>query len=90
MKRIYNDIPLQSILYLVHGTTKIIVEDYTRSALFSPWERNIGPVDRWEGKAYDQHKIPYKFLRAKAQGIELSPIDPETIIFKVSTEFEQY
>lgn len=87
MKRIYNDIPLQSILFLVPGTTKIIVEDYTK---FSPWEMDYAPVYTWEGKAYDAHKIPDKYLRAKAQGVELSPDDPGTIVFKVSTEFEQY
>ena len=32
MKRIYNDIPLQSILYLVPGTTKIVIEDYTNTS----------------------------------------------------------
>lgn len=88
MKRIYNDIPLQSILYIVPGTTKIVIEDYTKSALFDP--HGGTPVYKWEGKAYDAHKIPDKYLRAKAQGVELSPDDPGTIVFKVSTEFEQY
>ena len=55
MKRIYNDIPLQSILFLVPGTTKIIVEDYTKKDLFSPWEMDYAPVYTWEGKAYDAH-----------------------------------
>lgn len=90
MKRIYNDIPLQSILYLVPGTTKIIVEDYTKKDLFSPWEMNCTPVYTWEGKACDAHKIPDKYLRAKAQGVEICPATLDTLIFKVSTEFEQY
>ena len=90
MKRIYNDIPLQSILYLVPGTTKIVIEDYTKSALFDP--HGGTPVYKWEGKACDAYAkvASYKYLYAKAQGVELSPDDPGTIVFKVSTEFEQY
>ena len=88
MKRIYENIPLQSILYVVPGTAKIVIEDYTRQGIL--WENSNKPVYTWEGKVCETTKLPYKYSRAKVYHVSTHPEDPGTLLFKVSTEFEQY
>ena len=90
-KRIYNDIPLESILYGLKGNQRIIVRD---------WETvdKMHYRDTW-GK--DGYKVAidgdacvlcgYKYFKinhAKYHGMEVT--EDGTLVFDISTAYEQY
>ena len=86
MKRTYNDVALETILFVMSGKYRIIVEDYDHEAL--RWRADKPPVGTWEGAANDFSKMPWKYQRAKVY--EVIPVNETTIKFKISTQFEQY
>lgn len=87
MKKLYNKVPLQSVLYFIPGTTRIVIEDYLRASVI--WD-NAKPVYTWEGLAANSHNLPNKYTYAAVCGMEISPENPNTLVFRVSTEFEEY
>lgn len=86
MKRIYNDIPLASILYLIPGYIRITVKDMTYSDL--RWNRDAEPVKTWDGMAKDSYNLPSRFDYAKVYHIETP--EENHIVFYISTQSEQY
>lgn len=85
MKRIYNSVPLQSVLYTVGGLQKIRIIDHDDDAyctdaghvVFEGLEKDF----RWCISGY------YKAAYATLRGID---IDEDTICFSISTKYEQY
>lgn len=87
MKKLYNKVPLQSVLYFIPGNTRIIIEDYLRVSVI--WD-NAKPETTWEGLAANAHNLPYKYTYAAVWGMKISPENPNTLVFRISTEFEDY
>lgn len=85
MKRTYNNIPLQSVLYVIPGYVKLIIEDYTEAGLL---RTDLLPVGTWEGLAKDSNSIPWKYSAARIRDID--PIAESTLRIKVSTQYEEY
>lgn len=85
MKRIYNDIPLASILYVIPGYIRITVHDMKGSDI--RYNREHGtPVNTWDCMAKDSYKIPTKYERAKVYHIETP--EENHIVFYISTQTE--
>ena len=64
MKKIYNRIPLVSVLYSVNGYQKVQIDDYIdKAAMYSP-------VTVFSGKAMDIYRVlNYKQEHAEVRGI---------------------
>lgn len=78
MKRVYNDIPLQSVLFCVSGNQKIRVLD--------------GYDDMTEcvfnGLYKDAHSYQYeRIMRSKLHGMW---IDDDVIVFRINTERDEF
>ena len=87
MKRIYNDIPLQSILYVIPGFVELRVEDWEEQKL--RWmPEGAQPVKVWEGLAKDSYNMPTRFQYSKVRHMETTTTGK--IVFRISTQFEQY
>ena len=87
MKRIYNDIPLASILFVIPGYIKVTVNDMTYADI--RWHRETAtPVKKWECMAKDSYKMPDKFDRAEVYHIEVP--EENHIVFYISTQAETY
>ena len=87
MKRIYNDIPLASILYVIPGYIRVTVHDMKGSDIRYNRE-NATPVNTWDCMAKDSYKMPSKFDHAKVYHIEAP--EENHIVFYISTQMEQY
>lgn len=87
MKRIYNDVPLQSVLSFVPGDTMLCIYDMKGSDIYYNRE-NGKPVGTWEGLAKDFTSIPVRYRSAKVYHMEAH--FKNHIIFYISTQFEQY
>ena len=87
MKRIYNDIPLASILYVIPGYIRVTVHDMHYSDIRLNRE-NATPVNTWDCMAKDSYKMPTKFDRAKVYHIETP--EENHIVFYIATESEIY
>lgn len=87
MKRIYNDIPLQSVLYFIPGGTLLTVYDMKSSDILYNRE-NGKPVGTWEGDAKDSVSIPPRYQYAKVYHMEAHWRDH--IVFYISTQLEQH
>ena len=87
MKHIYNDIPLQSILYVIPGFVELQVEDWKEQELF--WmPEGAKPVKVWEGLAKDYHNMPTRFRYSKIRHMETTKTGK--VVFRISTQFERY
>ena len=87
MKRIYNDIPLQSILYFIPGDTLLTVYDLKGSDII--YNREHGEsVGTWEGYAKDSSHLPERYKAAKVY--HMAAHWKNHIVFYISTQFEQY
>lgn len=88
MKRMANKVALGSILSLMYGYTKIVVEDRKHKDVYID---NSPDTKRWEGFVKDFWKAPdeitYKWLRTSVYQIWHKD---DHILFLISTEFEQY
>lgn len=92
MKRIYNDIPLQSVLFGLGGNQRVIIRD---------WDNGQALLWKECDWAKDQHKVAfdgnagdlcgYQFFKinhAKYHGMEVT--EDGTLVFDICTAFEQY
>lgn len=88
MKRMANKVALGSILTLMYGYTKIVVEDRKHKDVYID---NSPDTKRWEGFVKDIWKasdeITYKWLRTSVYQIWHKQ---DYILFLISTEFEKY
>lgn len=88
MKRMANKVALGSILSLMYGYTKIVVEDRKHKDVYID---NSHDTKRWEGFVKDIWKasdeITYKWLRTSVYQIWHKQ---DYILFLISTEFEKY
>ena len=89
MKRIYNNIPLQSVLYLINGTKNIRIIDRkdrmyeeTGKVIYEGSYNNMKKVDFYN-QGLTEHKVEY----ATVHGIEA---EGDTLVFIISTRFEEY
>ena len=85
MKRIYNDIPLASILFVIPGYIRVTVHDMTYSDI--RWHREeANPVKTWDHMAKDSYKMPSVFDHAKVYHIEVP--EENHIVFYICTQAE--
>ena len=91
MKRIYNDIPIQSILYGIRGNQRILVRDWESidAMLFrDTWGKGQYDV-AYEGEAMDFYGWNYSKVKAsKCHGMEVA--DSGVLVFDICTAYEQY
>ena len=89
MKRIYERIPLRSVLWTLEGNPEIVVRDYeTRDDAI----RDRPPVKVWRGKASETaspfNGLSYDENHAPVIGMHVDAFT-RAIIFKISTKGEQ-
>lgn len=88
MKRTVNKVPLESVLSLLFGFTKIIIEDRKNKDIYMD---NAPDTERWEGFVKDvwsaPDKIRYKWMKSQVHQIWHRE---DCIEFIISTEFEEY
>ena len=87
MKRMVNDVPLGSILGLIGGNTKIIIEDRKDSLVYYD---KAEAIERWTGLAkdfYNNDRFRYIWARTKVREVRHLP---DAIMFIISTQFEKY
>lgn len=87
MKRIYSDIPLESVTFYTPGYIKITVVDMKASDIHYNRE-NGNPVGVWEGFAKDSVKIPYRYQYAKIHHMEVP--EQNHVVYYISTQTERY
>ena len=89
MKRMLNNVPLGTVLGLIFGFTKIVVEDRRSKDRYID---NAPATFKWEGLVKDIWKasdvIVYKWLRSKVYEIRVLP--DGVLMFVISTEYEEY
>ena len=90
MKRIYERIPLKSVLYLIPGNPQIVVRDY---ATKEDAERDRFPVKTWQGKISESGS-PFGGLSYREDAAEIInfKFDPyrNVYVFGISTATDQY
>lgn len=87
MKRIYNDIPLGSVLFLIGGNQKIKVKNYKTPSDWQ-WKTENYKIE-YEGFAKDMGGYHYNVIqRSKLYGIET--LDNGSIQFTICNAFEQF
>ena len=87
MKRIYNDIPLASVMFVIPGYIRITIKDMTWGDL--RWNREDAmPVNTWDCMAKESYKMPTKFDHAKIRHIEVP--EENHIVFYICTDVEEY
>ena len=101
MKRIANDVAIQTILYFMRGDQRIRVVDYSNEHEMWRDETPDWSVGKavFDGRACDMGSIvrgtreQYLASRSKCRGMK-AWVDPNTgnniIIFQICTTFEQY
>ena len=90
MKRIYERIPLKSVLYLIPGNPEIVVRDY---ATKEDAERDRFPVKTWKGKISESGSpfggLSYQEDAAELIGMKFDPYR-NAYVFSISTATDQY
>lgn len=85
MKKIMNDVAVQTICYVVNGLQKIRIVDY-ENTYNCTFDRNGVVV--CEGLLKDFLDYKYcKYFEAKCYGLGL---DGDTMVFSIITKFEDY
>ena len=85
MKRIYERIPVQSILYVMDGNQKIKIFEYENEHDLST-DSNGRCI--YNGLVKDTYGVSYaRTMASQARGIS---VKDDVIIFKIFTKFEQY
>lgn len=79
MKRLYERIPLRSVLYCIRGDQEIRIVDGGGII----YEGILLDVSR----AQRDYKIPYKIDRAEIHGIGL---DDGVMVFEIDTKYEEF
>lgn len=85
MKRVANDVAVQTICYTIGGFTKIRIVDY-----HSDWDlfRKENGEIVFEGEASNFYGWKYhKISRSKVRD---TSIDGDTIVFAIATVFDEY
>lgn len=89
MIRCVNDVPLGTVLGLIFGFTRIIVEDRKHKDRYID---NAPDTKRWEGLVKDiwtaSDEISYKWMRSKVH--EIRSLPDSVLMFVISTEYEKY
>ena len=89
MKRIASDVALSTVLGLMFGFTRIIIEDRTSHDRYID---NAPDTKRWDGLVKDVWKaddtVRYKWLRSKVR--EIRPLPGGVMLFVLCTEWEEY
>lgn len=89
MKRVANDVALSSVLSLMFGFTRIVIEDRRECNRYMD---NAPDTKRWDGLVKDvwnaDDEIRYKWLRTKVR--EIRPLPNSVMLFIICTEYEQY
>lgn len=86
MKRVYNDVPVISVLFTVPGTVTVTIEDYSHGAAGYPGAR---PLEIRKLKACESYSLPDKYGKAKIRELCPGP-EPNSLTIKISTQYEQY
>ena len=91
MKRIYNDIPLESILFTVPGNTKVTVKDFS----YQEYRRTPfieGPITNyryiWQGIGSESHRLPFRYSNAKVYHTDVN--EDGSLEFWTCTDVEKY
>lgn len=88
MKRTVNKVPLESVLSLLFGFTRVVIEDRKNKDIYMD---NAPDTERWEGFVkdvwYAPDKIRYKWMKSQVHQIWHKE---DCIVFVISTEFEEY
>lgn len=88
MKKMVNQVPLGSILSLMYGFTKIVVEDRKHKDIYID---NSPDTVRWEGFVNEIWNAPdvirYKWMKTHVYQIWHTE---KYILLLISTEFEEY
>ena len=89
MKRTYNNVALETILFTIPGNVKIIVEDWEEGKIHWTDVPENNPVSVWEGlvKDFKMSGGNWKQSRSKVYHTE---IRGDAILFRISTQFEEY
>ena len=89
MKRIMNDVALTTVLGLLPGFTKIVIENRRECNRYMD---NAPDTQRWDGLVKDVWKasdeIRYKWMKTKVR--EIRPLAGGAVLFVISTEWEEY
>ena len=89
MKRIANEVALKSVLSLMLGFTRVIIEDRKSKDRYVD---NAADTVRWTGYAKDvwtaSDEIRYKWLNTKVT--EIRPLPNGYMLFVIITEEDKY
>lgn len=90
MKKIYERIPLKSVLYLIPDNPEIVVRDY---ATHADAERESFPVKTWKGRLSESGS-PFGGLSYQEDAAELIQMKFDAYrnvyVFSISTATDQY
>jgi len=88
MKRRVNNIPLNSVLGIIPGFQRIIIEDRKACEIYMD---NSPNTRKWEGLAKDIYYTPddirYKWMLSKVYKLEQTK---NGILLVISTQYEEY
>lgn len=90
MKRIMNDVAVQTVCYTISGKQKIRIVDYENEydCTFRKNGKVVFDGVLYDGSGDDLHNWKYiKYRESKVHGISL---DVDTIVFDVFTKYEEY
>lgn len=91
MKRMVNNVPLCTVMGLLGGFTKVVIEDRTER---HRWCDNAEDTVRWEGYAKDfySYKLTADINKPKWDMTKVCEIRhlPDSIMIVISTQFEEY
>ena len=89
MKRVMNDVALSTVLGLMFGFTRIIIEDRRECDRYMD---NAPDTKRWDGLVKNvwsaDDTVRYKWLRSKVR--EIRPLPQGVMLFVICTEYENY
>ena len=81
MKRTYNNVALETVLFTISGLQKIRVQD--RETVYDE-----NPKVIFNGKACDFYS--YRYAREKRSMVHQIEIDKDVLVFTLQTKYEEY